>query len=86
MTRQEVEAWARAHGWVQDKRYANVYRKGDRRLKFQATSVRYEKGYDSSVDGKTKWINLRSNYYARLALGTGECIGQLIGLGAVHLW
>lgn len=86
MTKEEVMEWARQNGWTQDPHHPNVFRKKGRRLKFQATSVRYEKSYDSLVDESKKWVNLKSNYYARLTMGQNDLKGQLIGLGAVGLW
>ncbi len=47
-------------GWQEDS-WGNL-KKDNERIKFQKTSVRYERGarmYDNSL----RWINIRSDYY-----------------------
>lgn len=77
MTQTELVTHLQSTGWTVDS-YGH-YHKGERRMKLQQNSVRYERSYRTTATAwsksKLEWIRIKSGYYKDLSVVDGLLAG-----------
>ncbi len=73
----ELRTFLTETGWQPDK--FGHYHRGEYRFKFQQTSVRLERSYQTSdtqySKGEKRWLRLRSAYFSQLEIKEGKLSG-----------